>query len=84
MENQDNFLLDNVWIIWNHIDNESSPELVEACMCLIGYYDFDIDCLPERLWEGIKREMGKQDEDAYWEDQSQVVTSLESHLNQSA
>lgn len=77
MNNQDDILLDHIWVLLESVKDEVNPELVDTCVFFIGHYGFDLECLPEKLWEAVREKIGKHEEDAYWDAES--VMGLENH-----
>jgi len=53
-------LLDNVFALWENLDNNDNPQLVEACVYFITRYGFDADLLPEDLYVAVQHERSLQ------------------------
>lgn len=70
MAEHDPLLLDHVWAIFENQDDSESPNIVEAAVYLHQQYDFDLDVLPENLYDLVQAELKKQAEESYWDDRA--------------
>lgn len=62
----DQLILDHVFTLFNHLENCDDPELIETIIYFYYQYDFDIDTLPQKLYDSVLDEIKRQNEESYY------------------
>ena len=65
MANIDDFLIDHVWTIFQNLDDTDDPQVVEAVLYMMSVYDFDIDVLPQSIYDAVVGELKQNALESY-------------------
>ena len=70
---------DYIFTMFEHLDDVTDKDLVEACVYFIERYNFDIEVLPEHLYDRVFEViMHHMEMDHYWDiaEESMNVNSI--------